>query len=215
MGNSVRANTHLCIQRHILISLAIPREYCFFHKWWLSGWVGGGGGEGGWAVVGAVGGGRMVVVVVIVKYIQRTLWDSSQKLLQRPRYASPSFTYPLTARVVQAPKMTSQPVSSMSLCSPLPPGTWWTLGLSIPWCCLPNASSVCRVIFTLSHFPERQFCPDLMNGTQVCHSANTWDVLLERLSVVKDDAKAARTGGEKENNVDTINPHRLSERRVI
>ena len=49
--------------------------------------------------------------------------------------------YPLTARVIEAPQMISQPVSSMFLCSPLPSGTWRTPGLSIPWCCLPTSSS--------------------------------------------------------------------------
>ena len=34
------------------------------------------------------------------------------------------FTYPLTARVVGAPQMTSQPVSSIFPCSLLPSGTW-------------------------------------------------------------------------------------------
>ena len=50
--------------------------------------------------------------------------------------------YTLTARIVWAPQMISQPVSSSSLCSPLPSGTWRTPGLSIPWCCLPTSSSV-------------------------------------------------------------------------
>ena len=39
--------------------------------------------------------------------------------------------YPLIARVVGAPQMISQPVSSICPCSPLPPGTWRTPGLSI------------------------------------------------------------------------------------
>ena len=58
--------------------------------------------------------------------------------------------YPLIARVVGAPQMISQPVSSISLCFPLPSGTWRIPGLSIPWCCLPNSSSVCLVFFPLS-----------------------------------------------------------------
>ena len=40
--------------------------------------------------------------------------------------------YPLTASVVVAPHVVSQPVSSISPCSPLPYGTWRTPGLSIP-----------------------------------------------------------------------------------
>ena len=51
---------------------------------------------------------------------------------------SSSFTYPLTAGVVGALQMSSQPVSSIFLCSPLPSGTWRTPGLSIPFCCLPT-----------------------------------------------------------------------------
>ena len=45
-----------------------------------------------------------------------------------------NFTFPLTAGVVGAPQMNSQPVSSNFLCSPLPSGTWQIPGLSIPWC---------------------------------------------------------------------------------
>ena len=40
--------------------------------------------------------------------------------------------YPLTVRVVGAPEMISQPVSSIFPCSQLPPGTWRTPGLVIP-----------------------------------------------------------------------------------
>ena len=62
-------------------------------------------------------------------------------------------TYPLTLRVVGAPQMISQQVSSIFSCSPLPSGTWQTPGLSILWCCLPTFSSVCLVFFPLSLFP--------------------------------------------------------------
>ena len=54
---------------------------------------------------------------------------------------------PLTARVVRAPQMIFQPVFPICPCSPLPSGTCWTPGLSIPWCCLPTSSSVCLVFF--------------------------------------------------------------------
>ena len=40
--------------------------------------------------------------------------------------------YPLSARVVGAPQMISQPVSSIFPCSPMLSGTWRTPGLSIP-----------------------------------------------------------------------------------
>ena len=41
-----------------------------------------------------------------------------------------TFTYPLTMRVIWAPQMISQLVSSVFLCSPLPSGTCQTPGLS-------------------------------------------------------------------------------------
>ena len=53
---------------------------------------------------------------------------------------------PLTARVVGAPQMILQPVFSIFPCSPLPSGTCWSPGLSIP-CCLPTSSSACLVFF--------------------------------------------------------------------
>ena len=83
--------------------------------------------------------------------------------------------YALTMRVVGAPQMISQPVSSIFPCSPLPSGTWQTPGLSIPRCCLPTSSFVCLVFFPLSLCLARWFWPDLMNGrhvhtTEVCIS---------------------------------------------
>ena len=75
-----------------------------------------------------------------------------------------SFIYPSTARVVGAPQMISQPISSFFSCSLLPSGTWRTPGLSIPWCCLPTSSSVCLVFFPISLCRARWFWPDLMNG---------------------------------------------------
>ena len=54
---------------------------------------------------------------------------------------------PLTVRVTGAPQMILPPVSSINPCSPMPPGTWRTPGLSIPWCCLSTSSSVCLVFF--------------------------------------------------------------------
>ena len=88
---------------------------------------------------------------------------------------SPSFTYPLTERDVGAPQMTSQPVFSNFLCSPLPSGTWRTPGLSIPKCCFPTSSFACHVFFPLSLCLARWYWPDLMNGrhdhtTAVCIS---------------------------------------------
>ena len=78
-----------------------------------------------------------------------------------------SLTYPLNIQSIRAPKMTSQPVSSIFLCSPLPSGTWRTPGMSIPWCCLPTSFSACLVFFPLSLRLARWFWPDLMNGRHV------------------------------------------------
>ena len=83
--------------------------------------------------------------------------------------------YPLTTKVIGAPQMTLQPVSSNFPCSPLPSGTWLNQGLSIPWCCLPTSSSVCHVFFPLSLCLTRWVWPDLMNRrhdhtTAVCVS---------------------------------------------
>ena len=68
---------------------------------------------------------------------------------------SPHFTsaYPLTSGVVGALQMTSQPVSSIFLCSPLLSGTWQTPGLSVPWCCVHTSSSLCLVFFPLFTVP--------------------------------------------------------------
>ena len=86
-----------------------------------------------------------------------------------------TFTYPLTVEVVWSPQMTTQPVSSIFLRSPLPSGTRRTLGLSIAWCCLPTSSSVCDVFFSLSLCLTRWFWPDLfkwrhVHTTAVCVS---------------------------------------------
>ena len=73
--------------------------------------------------------------------------------------------------------MISQPVFSMFLCSPLPSGTWWTPGLSIPWCCFPTSSSVCLVFFPLSLCLERWFWPNWWTGdiSMPLHFASLYD----------------------------------------
>ena len=62
-----------------------------------------------------------------------------------------TFTFSLPIPSLQgflgAPQITSQPVSSIFLCSPLPSGSWQTPGLFIPWCCLPTSFTVCLVFF--------------------------------------------------------------------
>ena len=75
--------------------------------------------------------------------------------------------YPLTARVVGAPQMISQPVSSIFPCSPLPSETCQTPRLSIPWFCLPTSSSICLVFFPLLLCLAGWFGPDLINGRPV------------------------------------------------
>ena len=79
---------------------------------------------------------------------------------------------PLRARVVEAPQMISQPVSSIFLCSPLPSGTWQTPDLSIV---VFPPLLLCLCLLPLSLCLARWFWPDLMNRrhdhtTAVCVS---------------------------------------------
>ena len=68
-----------------------------------------------------------------VKWVFPTVYMSKSHYVKALGEFSPTtFTSPLTAGFVGAPQMTSQPVSSIFLCSPLPSGTWRTPGLSIP-----------------------------------------------------------------------------------
>ena len=74
-------------------------------------------------------------VVTLTKQIYLLQNSSFDFVCRRNRHkviAVPSTSLsPLTARVVGAPQVTSQPVSSKFLCSPLLSGTWRTPGLSI------------------------------------------------------------------------------------
>ena len=84
-----------------------------------------------------------------------------------------SLIYPLTARVVGALQMISQPISSIFRCSPLPSGTWRTPGLHSLM--LSSHLFLCLVFFPLSMYLARWFWQDLMNGrhdhiTAVCLS---------------------------------------------
>ena len=88
--------------------------------------------------------------------------------------------YPLTARVIGAPQMISQAISSIFPHSPLPSGTWQTQGLSIPWC-LPTSSSVCLLFISLSLCLVSWFGPDPLNRrhdhtTAVCISLRWSDL---------------------------------------
>ena len=60
--------------------------------------------------------------------------------------------------------MTSQPVSSIFLCSPLHSGTWRTPSLSIPWCCLTTSFFF---FFCPPCLLPPFTVPDLMNGRHV------------------------------------------------
>ena len=58
--------------------------------------------------------------------------NNNKKERKKRNLISFHLIYPLTARVVRAPQMISQPVSSFFPCSPLPSGTWRTPGRSSP-----------------------------------------------------------------------------------
>ena len=90
----------------------------------------------------------------------------------------------LTAGVAGAPQMTSQPVSSIFSCSPLRSGTWWTPGLSIPWCCLPTSSSVCLVFLPLP-LSALSSCP-FHSALQGCFGQVWWtgDTSIQHISSV-------------------------------
>ena len=86
---------------------------------------------------------------------------------KKKKISALTFTCPLIMRVVGAPQMTSQPVSSSFLYSSLPSGTWPTPGLFTHWCCLSPLP-----LSALSSSPflpclARWFWPDLMNGLHV------------------------------------------------
>ena len=70
--------------------------------------------------------------------IWSTSWTTNMKLSPSSGHTF-TFTYPLTTEVTGTPQMTSQPVSTLFLCSPLLSWTWWTPGLSILWSCLPTS----------------------------------------------------------------------------
>ena len=95
----------------------------------------------------------------------KRLWVVIRPVVTLDGLFSSHLIYPLNTRVVGVPPMISQPVFSLSifLCSPLPSGTWRTLGLSISCCCLPTSSCVCLVFLSLSLCLARWFWPDLMN----------------------------------------------------
>ena len=110
-----------------------------------------------------------------------------------------TFTYPLTAGVVGAPQMTSRPVSSIFLSSPLPSGTWRTPGLSIPWCCLstsfvhlswplPPFTVPCKMVLARPdeweicpyHFSLRLSCKGVSEGYVVCITITDVALMLRR-----------------------------------
>ena len=84
-----------------------------------------------------------------------------------------TFTYFLTAGIVGPQQMTSLPVSSIFLCSPLPTALWdLANSRSVHSLLLSSYSfSVCLVFFPLSLCLARCFWPDLVNGRHVHTSA--------------------------------------------
>ena len=85
--------------------------------------------------------------------------------MREHEYAIFVIVYPLTPRIVGAPQMISQPVSSIFPCSQLPSGTWRTPGLYVVFpllflclpCLLPPFIVPCKIV--LARPDERQTCP--------------------------------------------------------
>ena len=98
--------------------------------------------------------------------------------------------YPLSARVVGAPRMISQPLSYFFPCSPLPSGSWRNPGLCIPRCCLPTYSqslsftrtpTVCPLTeVPLSFLYQNSHCLSLTRTPIVCPLPELqWSVLYQ------------------------------------
>ena len=100
------------------------------------------------------------------------------KIIPYPNYPA----YPVTARVVRAPKMTSQPVSFIFLFS--------TALLDLANSRLVHSlilsssvsSSVCLVFFLLSPCLAKWFWPDLMSGRHPYHSSLRLLIMVRRSS---------------------------------
>ena len=93
---------------------------------------------------------------------------------------------PFTARVVGAPQMISQPISSIFPCSPLPSGTCRTPGLSIPRRLSPHLFVCLPCLLPLSPCLARWFWSDRINGrhvhtTSVCVSSRWSGLRVVRL----------------------------------
>ena len=109
----------------------------------------------------------MLYVGVMLYTVYRVLYfNSAAKNSVLTRHSATlcfTFTCPSTAGVVGAPQMTSQPVSSISLCSPLPSGTWRLQVCPFPHVVFPplflsDVSSVrCKMV--LARPDERKTCP--------------------------------------------------------
>ena len=90
--------------------------------------------------------------------------------------------YPLIARVVGAPQMILQPVSSIFPFSPLLSWTRQTLGLSIPLCCLPalppfalSSSFHCAL---QDGFGQTRWTGDMTIPLQFVSLYNGWEVFV-------------------------------------
>ena len=126
-----------------------------------------------WRGVCVWGGGRLVPPSQDTPSRKGSIKQNPAVCFQVDFYFYSSLIYPLTARVIGAPHMILQTVSSIFSCSPLPSRTSQTPGLCIPWCCLPTSSCVCLVFFPLSRCLARWFWPDLMNGRHD-HTSAVW-----------------------------------------
>ena len=73
-----------------------------------------------------------------IQFGTKKMWKKKKKKKKKFNSKPSIFTYPLTVEVVVAPRMTSQPVSFIVLCSQLPSVTWQTPGLSNPNVIFPS-----------------------------------------------------------------------------
>ena len=94
-------------------------------------------------------------------------WSEDQKLVMIIKSPSSHLLYPLTAGVVGAPQMTSQPVSFIFSVLHCPLGLCELQAYPFPDVVFQPLFSVCLAFFLLSLCLAGWFWPDLTNGTHV------------------------------------------------
>ena len=95
-----------------------------------------------------------VAVVALLLLLRSSFYVDSLSVFRGTICVIITTIYPLTARVVGAPQIISQPVFSIFPCSPLPSGTCRThLFLCLP-CLFPSFTVLCKVV--LARPDERQ-----------------------------------------------------------